>query len=96
MLAVLGGLADVERDLIRTRTAEGRERARARGQRTGRQSKLTPAQRREARDGRAAGRDPQGTGGAPCEPRLRGLVFDGPLSLATQFFVEVLRDTMRE
>ena len=27
MLAVLGGLADVERDLIRTRTAEGRERA---------------------------------------------------------------------
>jgi DNA invertase Pin-like site-specific DNA recombinase len=27
MLAVLGGLADVERDLIRTRTAEGRTRA---------------------------------------------------------------------
>jgi DNA invertase Pin-like site-specific DNA recombinase len=27
MLAVLGGLADVERDLIRTRTAEGRSRA---------------------------------------------------------------------
>ena len=26
MLAVLGGLADVERDLIRTRTAEGRSR----------------------------------------------------------------------
>jgi DNA invertase Pin-like site-specific DNA recombinase len=32
MLAVLGGLADVERDLIRTRTAEGRSRAKARGQ----------------------------------------------------------------
>jgi DNA invertase Pin-like site-specific DNA recombinase len=31
MLAVLGGLADVERDLIRTRTAEGRSRAKARG-----------------------------------------------------------------
>ena len=30
MLAVLGGLADVERDLIRTRTAEGRSRAKAR------------------------------------------------------------------
>jgi len=30
MIAVLGGLADVERDLIRTRTAEGRERAKAR------------------------------------------------------------------
>jgi DNA invertase Pin-like site-specific DNA recombinase len=27
MIAVLGGLADVERDLIRTRTAEGRARA---------------------------------------------------------------------
>src|ERR1700730_230903 len=27
MLAVLGGLADVERELIRTRTAEGRSRA---------------------------------------------------------------------
>jgi len=26
MIAVLGGLADVERDLIRTRTAEGRSR----------------------------------------------------------------------
>ena len=31
MLAILGGLADVERDLIRTRTAEGRSRATARG-----------------------------------------------------------------
>ena len=31
MLAVLGGLADVERDLIRTRTVEGRSRAKARG-----------------------------------------------------------------
>jgi hypothetical protein len=30
MIAVLGGLADVERDLIRTRTAEGRSRAKAR------------------------------------------------------------------
>jgi DNA invertase Pin-like site-specific DNA recombinase len=30
MLAVLGGLADVERDLIRTRTAEDRSRAKAR------------------------------------------------------------------
>jgi DNA invertase Pin-like site-specific DNA recombinase len=34
MIAVLGGLADVERDLIRTRTAEGRSRAKARGQHT--------------------------------------------------------------
>ena len=36
MIAVLGGLADVERDLIRTRTAEGRSRATKRGQRMGR------------------------------------------------------------
>jgi len=35
MLGVLGGLADVERDLIRTRTAEGRNRAKKRGQRMG-------------------------------------------------------------
>ncbi len=35
MIAVLGGLADVERDLIRTRTAEGRSRARACGQHMG-------------------------------------------------------------
>jgi DNA invertase Pin-like site-specific DNA recombinase len=31
MLAVLGGLADIERDLIRTRIAEGRSRATAQG-----------------------------------------------------------------
>ena len=44
MIAVLGGLADVERDLIRTRTAEGRSRAKARGQHMGRPPKLTPQQ----------------------------------------------------
>src|SRR5271157_5810816 len=49
VLAVLGGLADVERDLIRTRTAEGRSRAKERGQRIGRPSKLTDAQKMEAR-----------------------------------------------
>jgi len=32
LIAVLGGLADVERDLIRTRTSEGRERAKTRGE----------------------------------------------------------------
>ena len=36
MLAVLGGIADVERDLIRTRTAEGRSRAKAQGKHMGR------------------------------------------------------------
>jgi DNA invertase Pin-like site-specific DNA recombinase len=55
MLAVLGALADVERDLIRTRTAEGRSRAQQRGQHMGRPSKLTDAQKAEARRQRAAG-----------------------------------------
>jgi DNA invertase Pin-like site-specific DNA recombinase len=55
MIAVLGGLADVERDLIRTRTAEGRTRAKARGQRMGRPPKLTSEQQREARRRRAEG-----------------------------------------
>jgi hypothetical protein len=36
MLTVLGGLAEFERDLIRTRTGEGRARAIARGQKMGR------------------------------------------------------------
>jgi len=49
MIAALGGLADVERDLIRTRTAEGREQAKSRGQHMGRPPKLTPQQQKEAR-----------------------------------------------
>ena len=59
MIAVLGGLADVERDLIRTRTAEGRSRAKTRGQHMGRPSKLTPAQK------------PKRGGGGPKVLRLR-------------------------
>jgi len=55
MIAVLRGLADVERDLIRTRTAEGRSRAKARGQHMGRPPKLTPPQQKEARRRRAEG-----------------------------------------
>jgi DNA invertase Pin-like site-specific DNA recombinase len=55
MIAVLGGLADVERDLIRTRTAEGRSRAQTRGQHMGRPPKLTPQQQGEARKRRAEG-----------------------------------------
>ena len=41
MLTVLGGLAEFERELIRTRTGEGRERAKARGIILGRKPKLT-------------------------------------------------------
>ena len=55
MIAVLGGLADVERHLIRTRTAEGRSRAQKRGQRMGRPPKLTAVQQAEARRRRAEG-----------------------------------------
>src|SRR3954449_3071311 len=55
MIAVLGGLADVERDLIRTRTAEGRSRAQKRGQHMGRPRKLTAAQQKEATRRRAEG-----------------------------------------
>src|ERR1700690_4125715 len=56
MIAVLGGLADVERDLIRTRTAEGRTRVRARGQSVwGRPHALTLRQQSEARQRRADG-----------------------------------------
>ena len=43
------------RDLIRTRTAEGRSRARKRGQRMGRKPKLTEEQQAEARRRRAEG-----------------------------------------
>jgi len=55
MIAVLGGLADVERDLIRTRTAEGRSRAKSRGQHMGRPHALTSEQQAEARQRRAEG-----------------------------------------
>jgi DNA invertase Pin-like site-specific DNA recombinase len=48
MLTVLGGLAEFERELIRARTGEGRERAVARGVKMGRKPKLTPHQQREA------------------------------------------------
>src|SRR5271165_3409721 len=48
MLTVLGGLAEFERDLIRARTSEGRERAKARGVKMGRPHKLTRHQQKEA------------------------------------------------
>ena len=48
-------LAEFERELIRTRTGEGRERAKARGVILGRKPKLTGHQRREAIARREAG-----------------------------------------
>src|SRR5262249_8525814 len=48
MVTVLGGLAEFERHLILSRTAEGRTRAQAAGIRFGRKPSLTPYQRAEA------------------------------------------------
>jgi DNA invertase Pin-like site-specific DNA recombinase len=62
MLAVLGGLVDVERDLIRTRTAEGRSRAQKRGQHMGRPPKLTPGATGRSPPTTGAGRDARRTG----------------------------------
>ena len=58
MLTVLGGLAEyAERDLIRARTSEGRERVKARGVTLGRKPKLTAHQQREAMRRRESGEE---------------------------------------
>ena len=48
MVTILAGLAEFEREIIRSRTGEGRERAKKRGVRMGRRPKLNAHQRREA------------------------------------------------
>jgi DNA invertase Pin-like site-specific DNA recombinase len=55
MLAVLAAIAELERDLIRDRTGEGRKRALANGVRFGRKPKLSDFQRAEALKRRAKG-----------------------------------------
>lgn len=55
MLTVLGGLAEFERELIKTHTGEGRKRAIARGVHMGRPPALNHDQRREALARREAG-----------------------------------------
>lgn len=55
MLAVLGGLAEYERELIRIRTSEGRALAVERGVQLGRPPKLTLDQRADAFRRRSAG-----------------------------------------
>jgi DNA invertase Pin-like site-specific DNA recombinase len=55
MLTILGGLAEFERELIKARTAEGRERAKGRGVRMGRKHKLTPHQQDEVRKRKGEG-----------------------------------------
>ena len=48
LVTMLAGIAEFERELIRARTGEGRTRAKARGVKFGRPSKLTAHQRQEA------------------------------------------------
>src|SRR5262245_64921913 len=55
MLTILGGLAEFERELIRTRTGEGRKRAQASGVRFGGRAKLIAHQRTEELERRAWG-----------------------------------------
>jgi DNA invertase Pin-like site-specific DNA recombinase len=55
LLTILGGLAEFERELIRARTDEGRQRAKARCTRLGRKLKLTRHQILEALARREAG-----------------------------------------
>ena len=58
ILTVLGGLAEFERELIRVRTSEGRERAKREGVKLGRKPILTPHQQEEARGRLARGEEP--------------------------------------
>ena len=60
MLTVLGGLAEFERHLIRSRTNEGRALAIQRGVKMGRKPKLTEHQRREAIKRRDKGQETLG------------------------------------
>ena len=58
MLTVLAGLAEFERELIRARTGEGRDRAKAQGVKMGRKPKMTLHQIREAIKRRDRGEEP--------------------------------------
>jgi len=69
MLAVLGGLADVQHDLIRTRTAEGRSRTMARGKHMGGPPSPTLVQQKEATRRRAQGATLQELAGRQLRPQ---------------------------
>jgi DNA invertase Pin-like site-specific DNA recombinase len=55
ILTIIGGLAEFERELIKARTSEGRDRAKSRGVRMGRKHKLTPHQQDEVRRRKSEG-----------------------------------------
>ena len=72
MLTVLGGIAEFERDLIRARTGEGRQRAKAQGVKMGRKPKLTPHQMREGSNAAAGETSRCATSPAATTSRFRG------------------------
>jgi hypothetical protein len=55
MITILSGLAEFERELIKARTGEGRQRAKDQGTKFGRKLKLSDYQRAEALQRRASG-----------------------------------------
>lgn len=81
-------LAEFERDLIRTRTTEGRARAVARGQTMGRPPKLTPHRRRGAIKRRDRGEETL----ADIRPQLQrqpGNDFEVNMSYIYECYLEV-------
>jgi DNA invertase Pin-like site-specific DNA recombinase len=62
LLNILGSIAEFERELIKSRTGEGRARAKARGVKFGRKPKLTAHQAQEALRRREAGEALAGIG----------------------------------
>jgi DNA invertase Pin-like site-specific DNA recombinase len=55
MMTIMGGIAEFERDLIRSRCEEGIERAKAKGTKFGRKAALDSSQRRKIADRFAKG-----------------------------------------
>ena len=73
MVTILAGLGEFERELILSRTGDGRARAKARGVRFGRPASLTSHQRQEARRLHRVKRKPTWRGPTlSVRPRFRG------------------------
>jgi DNA invertase Pin-like site-specific DNA recombinase len=98
MIAVFGGLADVERDLIRTRTAGGRSRTKARGQHMGRPPNL-PTCRKQRRAAVALRGQPSRnwqTATTWAERRFHGLRYKQCVAAVLEGLVEVTGDFCSE